>query len=107
MASQQVPMQTVVETDKIPNNFDQLLHRVRDGKEYLMLKESGHDLAVVIGIKEYEEFRRWRAKKIHQQLGRELSAEFARMGITNEEQLAELMEEDRKAVYEEYYGKKD
>jgi hypothetical protein len=54
-------------------------------------------------MKEYEEFRRWQAKQIHQNLGQRLGAEYERQNIT-EDKLIELMEEDREAVYRAHYG---
>jgi hypothetical protein len=53
-------------------------------------------------MREYEQYRRYLAGRLHQDLGRKLGAEAERQGI-NEEELIASMEEDRRAVFEEMY----
>ena len=107
MAVNVLPMQAVIEANQVDKDMNQLLHRVQSGKEYVVFKEAGHNIAALIGDSMYREFRLWYVKKLMREMGEELSTALEKEGITTEEQLAELMEEDRKAVYEQYYGKKD
>lgn len=103
MAVNVLPMQAVVETNQVDKNMNQLLHRVQSGKEYVVFKESGHNIAALIGISDFEEFRRWRAKRILHELGRELGAQLEAEGV-DEEQLIQEMKEIRKEVFQEQYG---
>lgn len=98
-----VSMKTVIGATEVRNQFGKLLKEVYRGEKHFVVEKSGIPVAALIGMREYEEFRRWLAKKLHHQLGRELGAEFKRQGLT-EEQLIEDMEEDRKAVYQQQYG---
>lgn len=97
-------MKTIIRIDEVDNNLSQFIHRVQDGKEDVVIEEAGQEIAALVNISVYNEFRQWYAKQLMKQMGAELSTGFEEMGITTEEQLADLMEADRKAVYEEYYG---
>ena len=98
-----VSMKTVMAATDVRNNLGKLLHEVYRGDKHVMVEKGGIPVAALISMKDYEEFRRWLAQDLHQQLGRELGAEFKRRGIT-EEKLIDLMEEERKAGYEQQYG---
>ena len=106
MAIKPISMQAVIETTEVNHDFSQLLHRVQNGKEYVVFKERGQNIAALIGDSLYEEFRLWYAKRLMQEMGEGMSAALAEEGVTTEEELAELMEEDRKAVFNQYYGDK-
>jgi hypothetical protein len=58
----------------------------------------------MISYPEYEKIMRERALALHQQLTRALGEEAERRGVT-EEMLFEELEEDKRAVFEEMYGK--
>lgn len=96
-------MKVTVGATEVRNHFGKFLKQVHRGDEHIVVEKSGIPVAALISLKEYEEFRRWLARQIHQDIGRRLHAEFKRQGIT-EEKLIELMEEDREAVYQERYG---
>lgn len=97
-------MQKVVPATEVRNHFGKFLNRVYRGEEHLVVEKSGIPVAALISMQEYEAFRRFLAKQLHHDLGRQLGAELKRQGIS-EEKLAELMEEDREAVYQEHYGR--
>ncbi len=96
-------MKHIVNTTEVQHNLDHLLNRIQDGKEHLVIEQSGDAKAALISMKDYQQFRCLLAEKLHKELGRRLGAEVKRRGIT-EEQLIEMMEEDREAVYKEFYG---
>lgn len=98
-------IRNVVSATEVRNHFGQLLKEVFRGEKHYVVEKGGIPVAALINMQEYEEFRRWLAYKLHHQLGREIGAEFQRQGIT-EEQLIDDMEEDRKAVYQQFYGAK-
>lgn len=86
------------------NHLGKFLNRVYRGEEHVVVEKSGIPVAALISMKEYEAFRRWLARQLHEDIGRKLGAEYKRRGIS-EDQLIELMEEDREAVYQERYGR--
>ena len=98
-------MKTVIGATEVRNHFGQLLKAVYRGEKHYVVEKGGLPVAALINMQEYQEFRRWLAQKLHQQLGRELGAAFNRQGIT-EAGLIEQMDEDRKVVYEQLYGSK-
>ena len=106
MAVQKIPMQTVIGATEARNHFGQLLNRVYREEEHLVVEKSGIPVAAVISMKHYEEFRLWLTKRLMREMGEEMSDALEKEGILTEEQLAEAMEEDRKAVYEQHYGQK-
>lgn len=104
MAQMRIPMKIVIGATEVRNNFGKLINRVYKKQEHLIVEKSGIPVVAIIGIREYEDYQRWLAHKLHQQLGQELGAALDERGIT-EEQLIVLMEEDRSAVYEQLYGR--
>ena len=104
MEVQKMPIQTVIGATEVRNHFGQLLNRVYKGDEHLVVEKSGIPVAALISMRDYEEFRLWLAKRVMREMGQEMAAEFSKMGITTEEQVADIMEEDRKSVYQQYYG---
>ncbi len=96
-------MKHIVNTTEVQHNLEHLLARLQEGNEHLVIEQAGDAKAAMISMKDYDQFRRLLAEKLHKDLGRRLGAEIKRRGIT-EEQLIEMMEEDREAVYKEFYG---
>jgi prevent-host-death family protein len=96
-------VKTVVGATEVRNHFGKFLKRVYRGEEHLVVEKSGIPVAALISMKEYEQFRCWLATQLHRDIGRKLGAEFERRGIT-EEDLVEMMEEDREAIYQKRYG---
>jgi prevent-host-death family protein len=103
--AEKLSMKKVVAATEVRNHFGAFLNRVYRGDEHLVVEKSGIPVAALIGMKEYEAFRRFLAQQLHHDLGRQLGEEFRRQVIT-EDRLMELMEEDRAAVYQERYGRK-
>ncbi len=86
------------------NNLGKLLNRVHSGEEHVVIEKLGIPVAAVINMDDYEHYRRLLAQEHLQELGRALGREAKRQGLT-EEELIEEMEKDRRAVYEELYGR--
>lgn len=59
--------------------------------------------AVIISIKDYEQYRHLLAQEYHKELGRRVGAAVEARNLS-EDQLIANMEEDREAIYEEMYG---
>lgn len=100
-----LPMKKVIGATEVRNHLGTLLNRVHRGDEHLVIEKLGIPVAVVISMKDYEQYRRFLAEQMLKDLGRKMGAEAERKGLT-EEKLIEQMEEDRAAVYEEMYGRK-
>ncbi len=90
-------MKTVIGATEVRNHFGKFLSDVYRGEKHLVVEKGGIPVAALISMKEYEEFRRWLARNLLNELGRNMGAVAKRHGLT-EEQLLEEMEEDRKAV---------
>ena len=55
-----------------------------------------------MGMREYDDFRRWRAQQVLRHLGR-VMAEQAQHGGLKEEDLAAALEANRRAIYDARY----
>ena len=101
-----ISMKTIIGATEVRNQFGKLHKEVYRGEKHFVVEKSGLPVAALISMKEYEEFRRWLARKLMREMGQKMSAEYQRRGIT-EEKLIDLMEEDRQAVYQQRYGQSD
>ena len=98
----QLSLQVIVGATEVRTHFSELLKRVHRGKEHLVVEKGGIPVAAIIGMREYDDFLRWQAQQELQSLGPAL-AERAQYAGISEDQLAALLEEDRRAIYRVYY----
>lgn len=103
--AERVPMRRTIGATEMRNNLGNLLNKVHRGEEHVLIEKLGIPVAALISAQEYEQFRRWLTTHMLNDLGRRMSAEAQRQGLT-EEQLIDAMEADREAVYQEIYGQK-
>ena len=96
-------MQVTIGATEVRNNFGTLLNRVYQGDEHLVVEKLGIPVAVLIGVKEYENFQRWQALQHHQRLARTIGKEAVMQGLT-EEMLQDELKETRQQVFNETYG---
>jgi prevent-host-death family protein len=94
---------TVVGSVEVQQNFDELLERVDQGEEHLVVEKAGTPIAALIGMKEYEEFRSWLATRLLREMGPKLSDQAEQIGLT-EENLADRLKESRSAINQRHYG---
>lgn len=80
------------------------IKRVALNDEHIVVERDGYPVAVMLSYQEYERLMRERAVSLHRKLARALGAEAERQGIT-EDNLMEELEEDKRQVFEERYGK--
>jgi prevent-host-death family protein len=92
----------IVGATEVRNHFGKFLSLVYRGKEHLVVEKGGIPVAAIINMREYEKFQQWQAAQLIDELGPKLHAVAQQKGLT-EEQLLELMEEDREAVYQKEY----
>jgi len=96
-------LQITIGATEARSHFADLLKRVHRGKEHLIVEKGGIPVAAIIGMREYDDFLRWRAQQAARTLGVALAEQAARVGI-DEEQITVLLEEDRRALHDERYG---
>lgn len=85
------------------SHFADLLKRVHRGKEHLVIEKGGIAVAALIGMREYDDFLRWRAQQELRSLGQAMADRAPHAGM-NEAEFAAALEADRRAVYEAHYG---
>lgn len=95
-------IQKIVGATEVRNHFGKFLNLVYRNEEHLVVEKGGIPVAALIGMREYEEFRRWQAQRMIQEMGPKLQAAAEAQGLTEEELLAR-MEEDRAAIYKQTY----
>ena len=78
------------------------LKRVHRGREHLIIEKGGIAVAALIGMREYDEFLRWRGQQELRSLGQAMAGRAQIAGV-DEETLAAALEEDRRAVYASRY----
>lgn len=109
MASEQ-SMPVVVPANN--HNFDDLLQRVKAGREHFVVQQDGEDVAVLLSASEYQallherEISRQDQQRRLQQFrdaSRSFGEEIAKQGLSEEDVMAEL-EKDRDDTYREHYG---
>jgi len=100
----------MIEASEVKNQLDDLLRRVSENQEHIFVEKDGHTVAVFIPPAEYEELKKVKEKlqieediKLFRKLAREIGEEIERLGITEEQMMAEL-EIAKQEVYREYYG---
>jgi prevent-host-death family protein len=96
--------QVVVTASEGHRSFGKLLKRVYNSDEHLVVERDGFPVAVLMSYHEYEKLGRDEASAAFDRFSRGFGAELERRGVTEEEGLAEL-DEDKKALYREKYGK--
>lgn len=82
-----------------------VLKRVAVGGEHLVIERGGYPVAVLLSYQEYESLMRERALANHRELVIALSQEAERQGLTEEQLLAEL-EDVKRQIFEETYGRR-
>lgn len=97
--------QTVIPASEGHRSFGKLLKRVYQSDEHLIVERDSFPVAVIMSYQEYEKMRRDQSLAAFENFSRELGREVERRGLT-EEEVMNMLEESKKAVYEEQYGGK-
>ena len=92
-----------VEAREARSYFADLLKRAQQGREHFLIENGGIAVAALIGMREYDDFLRWRAQQELRGLGRAMTEQAQRAGL-DEDDLAAALEADRRAVHDENYG---
>ncbi len=105
MERPQSNIQRTITATELRRNFSMVIRRLRQRREHTVIKSSGAPVAVILSMAEYERLvQRRAAKAAFDDFARNLGREVERRGLT-EEQLLEELEETKREVFEERYGK--
>src|SRR5579871_5345889 len=109
MAARKKLVQSAISSTQAQRQFGEVLRRVHAGDEHIVVEQNGLPLAVLISVHEYEELMRERELREEREkrtieLSRKFGEEAKRRGIT-EEQLLNNLQETKRTVYQEKYGK--
>jgi prevent-host-death family protein len=96
-------VQVSVGATEARSHFADLLKRVHRGKEHLIIEKGGIAVAALIGMREYDDFLRWRAQQELRGLGQAIAKRAQRTGL-EEDDLAAALEADRLALYDARFG---
>jgi pyrrolidone-carboxylate peptidase len=105
MSSIERTKQTIIKASELHRATSDVLKRAVNHKEHIIVESDGYKLAVVLSYPEYEDLIRQRALDTHRDLVIALGQEADRQGLT-EERLAAELEEDKRQVFQERYGRK-
>jgi prevent-host-death family protein len=93
----------VINASELHRAAGKMLKRVALQDEHLVVERDGYPVAVLLSYPEYEELMRLRALAAHRELVRTLGQEAERQGLTEEQLMAEL-EQDKRKAYNAAYG---
>src|SRR5947209_15373172 len=96
--------QVVIKASEGHRGFGKLLKRVYRSNEHLIVERDGFPVAVLLSYEEYERLSRERATAAFDAFSRALGREIEQQGVTEEDLLGEL-EETKREVYREKYGR--
>jgi prevent-host-death family protein len=99
---------TTLRSTEVQRNFREVVNRAGSGQEHIIVERDGLPVIVMISLAEYQllmQEREQRAARLKRfdTIARRMGEEFERLGLTEEEVLAQL-EESRQQVYEAQYG---
>lgn len=97
--------QTTITASDLQRASGSVLKRVALGGEHLVIERAGYPVAVILSYPEYEALMRERTLAGHRDLVIALSREAERQGLTEEQLMAEL-DEVKRQVFEETYGRR-
>lgn len=95
--------EAVIQAQTEDQPFGPLLRRVHDSAERLIVEENGAPVAVLLSYEEYQELKRQQLMVAFQGFGRIVGQAAADQGL-GEEELAQDLEEARRAAVKERYG---
>jgi prevent-host-death family protein len=102
------PKQVTLRSTDVQRNFRDVVNRAGSGHEHIIVERDGLPVIVMISLAEYKllmrerELSAERLKKF-EAAARRAGQEFERLGLSEEEVMAQL-EETKQEVYDELYG---
>ena len=108
MAMQPDGVQRVITVTELRRNFNVVIQRLRKRREHTVVERSGAPVAVILSVDEYTRLvgrRRREGLAAFNEFARNLGKEVERRALTEEELLADL-EQTKREVFEERYGRR-
>ena len=105
MARQPISDQRIITATEVRRNFSAVVRRLRQRREHAIIQSSGAPVAVLLSIPEYEQLLRYKRLMVFDQFTREFGQEVEKRGLSEEELMAEL-EETKREVFQEQYGRR-
>ena len=96
--------QRIITTTEIRRNFNSIIGRLRQHHEHAIVQRGGTPIAVLLPIAEYEQLLRYKRLMMFDQFTRDLGREVEKRGLGEEELMNEL-EETKREVFLEQYGR--
>jgi PHD/YefM family antitoxin component YafN of YafNO toxin-antitoxin module len=106
-------MPRIIAAHQAFEEMNNLLIRLKSGREHFVLEEDGEEVAAILSISEYRALMQERERLEDQQhrlkqfrdSARSIGEAVANSGLSEAEIIADL-EQTKKEVYQEYYGEK-
>lgn len=95
----------IITVTELRRNFPLVVKRIHQKHEHTVIESKGVSVAVILSVEEYEKLTSVQnAKAAFRDFSRNLGREVEKLGITEEELMADL-EITKRKVFEEQYGK--
>ena len=104
MARRPIRNQRVITATEMRRNFSAVVRRLRKRHEHAIIQSSGAPIAVLLSVAEYEQLLRYKRLMVFDKFTREFGQEVERRGLSEEQLMAEL-EETKREVFREQYGR--
>jgi len=104
MAKRRRNDERVITATEMRRNFSAVVQRLRKRREHAIIQSSGAPVAVLLPIAEYEELLRYKRLVVFDRFTREFGQEVERRGVSEDDLMAEL-EETKREVFREHYGR--
>ncbi|MBU4225178.1 MAG: type II toxin-antitoxin system Phd/YefM family antitoxin [Chloroflexi bacterium] len=97
--------QRTITATELRRNFSVVVRRLCQKREHTVIESSGAPVAVILSMAEYDKLTaRRRAKSAFYDLSHNLGREVEKLGMTEEEFMADL-EKTKRRVFSEQYGR--
>ena len=106
MAEQLTSSQRTITATEMRRNFGAVVRRLRRRREHAIIQSSGTPVAVLLYMSEYEQLLRYKRLMVFDQLTRELGQEVEKRGLSEQELMSQL-EDTKREVFLEQYGRLD
>jgi prevent-host-death family protein len=104
MAQQLTPPRRTISATEMKRNFNSLVRQLRKHHQPAYIQTKGVAVAVLLTIEEYERLVRSERLKKFEKITREIGETIEKSGVSEEVLMAEL-EETKREVFRERYGK--
>lgn len=95
----------IITATELRRNFNVVVRRIHQKHEHTVIESKGAPVAVILSVEEYEKLvSRQNAKAAFRDLSHNFGRDIEKLGITEEEFMAEL-EKTKRRVFSEQYGR--